>query len=172
LDSAKTSVYDFYQFWINTDDEGCKEYVKIYTQIEKPEYEDLIKQASENPAERIIQKYLAYEVTKLVHGKEEADKAKETSESLFGGGKVNTENLETFEVSPEFIAEDKINLVDFLASGILKSKREARDLIAAGGIYIDDEPTTKTFLEIKSLKNQKEFLVRVGKKKYYKVILK
>jgi tyrosyl-tRNA synthetase len=173
LDSQKTSVYDFYQFWINTDDEGCRDYVKIYTQIEKSEYEDLLKEAEESSSKRIIQKYLAYEVTKLVHGTEEADKAKETSESLFGGGKVNTENLETFELTSEFISENKIDLVNFLAtSGVLKSKREARDLIAAGGIYIDDIATEKSFYDLSQLKDAKEFLLRVGKKKYYKVVMR
>ncbi len=174
LDAEKTSPFDFYQFWINTDDEGCKDYVKIYTAIEKDEYDQLLTEAAKDGSKRIIQKYLAYEVTKLVHSEEEAEKAKKTSEELFANksGATNLENLETFEVAKEFISEDKINLVDFLASGILKSKREARDLIAAGGIYIDDEPTTKTFLEIKSLKNKQEFLLRVGKKKYYRIVLK
>lgn len=171
LDAERTSVYDFYQFWINTDDEGCKDYVKIYTEIEKEDYENLVKEAGANPSARIIQKYLAFEVTKLVHSEDEAKKAKEMSESLFGGGKVNTDNLETFTVAPEFIVDGKINLVDFLATGILKSKREARDLIAAGGIYIDDEAVTKTIFPVESLKNKNEFLVRVGKKKYYKVVI-
>ncbi len=171
LDESKTSVYDFYQFWINTDDEGCRDYVKIYTSIEKDEYENLLTDAEKDPSKRIIQKYLAYEVTKLVHGEEGAEKAKKMSEELFGGGKANLENLETFNLTNEFIAEGKIDLVNFLSTGILKSKREARDLLAAGGIYIDDETVTKTYFEIANLKNQKEFLLRVGKKKYYKITL-
>ena len=175
LDPVKTSPFDFYQFWINTDDEGCKDYVKIYTAIEKPEYEKLVEEAVKDPAKRIIQKYLAYEVTKLVHGEEEAEKAKKTSEELFAnkGGVANLENLETFEVGAEFISEGKIDLVNFLAtSGIIKSKREARDLLAAGGIYIDDETVIENFVDISKLKNSREFLLRVGKKKYYKFVIK
>jgi tyrosyl-tRNA synthetase len=172
LDSEKTSVFDFYQFWINTDDEGCKEYVKIYTAIEKSEYDSLVEEAVKDPSKRLIQKYLAYEVTKLVHGEDEANKAKKTAEELFANksGSVNMENLETFTVGAEFIADGKINLVDFLATGILKSKREARDLIDAGGIYINDETVDKTYFEIKRLKNKNEFLLRVGKKKYFKIL--
>ena len=60
--------------------------------------------------------------------------------------------------------------MDFLATGILKSKREARDLIDAGGIYIDDETVDKTYFEISKLKNKNEFLLRVGKKKYFKIL--
>jgi tyrosyl-tRNA synthetase len=125
LDGEKTSVYDFYQFWINTDDEGCKDYVKIFTAIEKEEYDALLIEAEKDGSKRIIQKYLAYEVTKLVHGEDESEKAKKTSEELFANksGVMNLENLETFEVSPEYIYDEKINLVDFLASGILKSKK-------------------------------------------------
>jgi tyrosyl-tRNA synthetase len=173
LDPEKTSPFDFYQFWINTDDEGCKDYVKIYTAIEKEEYEKLVAEAEKDPSKRIVQKYLAYEVTKLVHGEGGAEKAKKMAEELFGGNKVNLGDLETFEVAEEFVAEGKLDLVNFLGtSGILKSKREARDLLAAGGIYVDDETVTENFLEISKLKNQKEFLLRVGKKKYFKIILK
>lgn len=172
LDAAKTSPYEFYQFWINCDDEGSKDYVKVYTEIDKGEFEKLEKEASADPSKRIMQKYLAYEVTKLVHGGDVADKAKKTSEELFGGSRVNLESLETFEVTSQFISYGKIDLVNFLANGILKSKREARDLIASGGIYIDDIATEKSYVDVNDLKNKNEFLLRVGKKKYYKVILK
>jgi tyrosyl-tRNA synthetase len=93
------------------------------------------------------------------------------AEELFGGNKANLENLESHKLTSEFIDTGKIDLVNFLGtSGILKSKREARDLLAAGGIYIDDEKVEKTFFDLANLKNQKEFLLRVGKKKYYKII--
>jgi tyrosyl-tRNA synthetase len=172
LDSTKTSIYDFYQFWINTDDEGCKDYVKIYTAIEKDEYEKLVAEAAADPSKRLIQKYLAYNVTRLVHGQDEAEKAKQTSEELFGGAKTNLENLETFVLDTKSLGDQKIDLVNFLAStGILKSKREARDLLAAGGIYIDDEKVEQTYFPVSNLKNGKEFLLRIGKKKYYKINL-
>jgi tyrosyl-tRNA synthetase len=172
LDPEKTRPYDFYQYWINTDDVGCKDYVKIYTSIEKDEFENLLQESSEKPSERIIQKYLAYNVTKLVHGQEEADKAKKTSEELFGGHKNNLENLETFVVEHEFINDNKVDLVNFLCtSGIIKSKREARDLLDAGGIYIDDVKVVEAMFPLANLKNEKEFLLRVGKKKYFKIKL-
>lgn len=173
LDVDKTSVFDFYQFWINTEDESVKDYVKIYTDIDQEKYENLIQESEIDKSKRMVQKYLAYEVTKLVHGEQESENAKKMSEQLFGGDKKDLESLETFNLTKEFIVDSKIDLVSFLGtSGILKSKREARDLLAAGAIYIDDEATTKTFFELTGLKNKQEFLLRVGKKKYFKILVK
>lgn len=166
LDPEKTSVNDFYQFWINTDDESVKEYLKIFTEISKYDYEILMKDFEADKSKRAAQKYLAYEVTRIVHGKDEAEKAKTTAEELFGGNKVNLDNLESFEVGSEFVVDGKINLVDFIvANGILKSKREVRDMLDGGGIYIDDEVVKESMIET----DKKEFLLRIGKKKYYKV---
>ncbi len=172
LDPEKTSPYDFYQFWLNTDDGSVKDYLKIFTTIEKEEFDILIAEFEADKSQRAAQKRLALEVTSLVHGDEEADKARSMSESLFGGGKGNLNELEGHKLTSEYIADGKIDLVNFLSTtGILKSKREARDLIAAGGIYIDDEQTTKTFFDLSKLGDKKEFLVRVGKKRYYKISL-
>lgn len=173
LDPEKTSPYDFYQFWINTDDESCKDYVKIFTGIQKDELENLLEESAKDGSKRLVQKYLAFEVTKLVHGEDEANKAKEMSGSLFGGTKVNLDDLKDFELTKEFISNNQIDLVNFLAaSGILKSRREARDLLAAAGIYIENEPVTESFFEIGNLKGKNEFLLRIGKKKYYKIVRK
>jgi tyrosyl-tRNA synthetase len=175
LDAEKTSVFDFYQFWINTDDEGCKDYVKIYTEILPEEYENLITEASKNPSQRLVQKYLAYEVTKLVHSEAEAEKAKKQSEELFGQNEVNLENIgedQTINLEGNFIVEDKLNLIEFLvAKNILKSKREAREFIESGAISINEEKINAGDFEIKKLGDKKEFLLRIGKKKYYKIVI-
>jgi len=169
LDPEKTSPYDFYQFWLNTDDESVKEYLKIFTKIEKEEFDSLLQEFEMDKSKRVAQKYLAYEATKIVHGEDGAQKARETAEELFGGGKENLDNLEAFEVGEEFMVDGKLNLVEFLvAKEILKSKREVRDLIESGGIYIDDVAVKEQTVEF----DKKEFLLRVGKKKYYKVIVR
>jgi tyrosyl-tRNA synthetase len=162
LDSSKTSVFDFYNFWINTDDESCKDYVKIYTSILPEEYDRLVAEAAKDGSKRLVQKYLAYHVTKLVHGEEEAEKAKQQAEELFGGAKQNLENLETYKIAGT-------DFVEFLvSSGILKSKREAREMLESGAIYVDDEKYTSEVAP--EMKDKKEFLLRVGKKKYYRVV--
>jgi tyrosyl-tRNA synthetase len=163
LDPNKTPVFEFYNFWINTDDESCKDYVKIYTEINPDEYEDLVAEAVKDGSKRLVQKYLAYHVTKLVHGENEAEKAKQQAEELFGGSKQNLENLETHKI----IGTD---FVEFLvSSGILKSKREAREMLESGAIYVDDEKYTNEVAP--NMKDRKEFLLRVGKKKYYRIVI-
>lgn len=170
LDAEMTSPYDFYQFWINTDDVGCREYVKIYTDIVPTEYDELITQADQNPSDRLVQKYLAYHVTTLVHGSDEADKAKSTSESLFGGVvDLNSSDLPTYEIS-SYCADNQLDMVAMLTgTEILSSKREARDMIDGGGVYIDDMPISGYSVSIIGL--PAEFLLRIGKKKYYKIVL-
>lgn len=178
LDSSKTSVFDFYNFWINTDDESCKDYVKIYTSILPEEYDQLVAEAAKDGSKRLVQKYLAYQVTKLVHGEDEASKARETAESLFGGEKINLDNLETFKLENGLDGYDVnfLNLVEFLSlKNIVKSKREAREFLGAGSIYINDEKYTEEVLDVSKIKfsdeSKKEFLLRVGKKKYYRVLV-
>lgn len=177
LDSAKTSVFDFYNFWINTDDDSCKDYVKIYTDIQPDEYEKLVEGAKVDGSKRLVQKYLAYSVTKLVHGEDEANKARETAESLFGGEKMNLNNLETFELENGLDGYDVqyLNLVEFMPlKGIVKSKREAREMLESGAIYINDEKYSEEVLDVSKIKlsneSRKEFLLRVGKKKYYRIV--
>lgn len=164
LDKNKTSPYELYQYWINIPDADALKFLKVFTLLETEEIGKLV-------SENIInaKKVLAFESTKFVHGQVEAEIARETSEALFGGGKSNLENLETHEVGAEYIVDGKINLVDFLvAKEILKSKREVRDLIQSGGVYIDDVAVKEQTVEL----DKKEFLLRIGKKKYYKILVK
>lgn len=164
LDKNKTSPYELYQYWINIPDADALKFLKVFTLLETEEIEKLVNENIIN-----AKKVLAFESTKFVHGQVEAEIARETSEALFGGGKSNLENLETHEVGAEYIVDGKINLVDFLvAKEILKSKREVRDLIESGGVYIDDVAVKEQTVEL----DKKEFLLRIGKKKYYKILVK
>lgn len=168
LDPEKTTPHEFYQFWLNTDDESVKDYIKIFTEITKDEYDNLIEEFEKDRSKRLAQKYLAFNTTVIVHGEEEAVKARDTAESLFGEGKANLDNLEICKIKGEFVNDNKLDMVEFLVdSQILKSKREARELIASGAIYIEDIAINKSYLDLQSL--GEEFLLRVGKKKYFRI---
>lgn len=146
LDSRKTSVYKFYQFWLNVDDEGVIDYAKIYTLLSKTEIEELEVAQRENPGARPAQKRLAYEVTKLVHGEESAESAMRVTEVLFG--KAVFASLSQNELA---ILADEIPavvkgayLVDLLVeNGITASKSEAKRLIAGGAISINGEKASE-----------------------------
>lgn len=170
LDPTQTNPYDFYQFWFNTDDESVKEYLKIFTDITKEEYEKLIEEFEKDKSTRIAQKYLAYKVTELVHGKDEVEKAQKNSELLFEDKlDINTLDIEEIKLSSEYLIDESIDLVSFLSSKhVVKSKREARDLIEAKGIYIDNQ-TIESFTIPKNFFKAKA-LLRIGKKKYIKII--
>lgn len=177
LDPEKTTPFEMYQFWLNTDDESVQDYIKIFTEITKEEYDNLIIQFNEDRSTRFAQKYLAFEVTKLVHGVEEAWKAKEQSESLFDK-KITIENLEGFsdlEIKlfsfdkAKYSKEDKLLVLieDLVSNQILSSKRMAREFLENGSIYIDYEKVDEEILERALTK--KAFILRIGKKSYYKI---
>lgn len=154
LDPAKTSPNDFYQFWINCDDAGVEDYLKIYTMLGKDEVEQVMAGFAQNKANRAAQKALAYEVTKLVHGHQAADDAKNYAENL----KSSSVETETVKVNAG------ASLIDVLCdSGLTSSKSEARQLLADNGIYINDVQASKEILEESDFQNGKLSL-RKGKK--------
>lgn len=154
LDPAKTSPSDFYQFWINVDDAGVEDYLKIYTTLSKDKIGNVMAEFSHNKAGRTAQKALAYEATKLVHGVAAANAAKNHAENL----KSSTAETETFKVKAG------ATVVDVLCnSGLTSSKSEARQLVADNGIYINDVQVAKDSLEESDFQNGKLSL-RKGKK--------
>jgi tyrosyl-tRNA synthetase len=170
LDPNKTSPFEMYQFWLNTDDESVQDYVKIFTEITKEEYDNLIEQFNGDRSARFAQKYLAFEVTKLVHGTEEAWKAKEQSEAIFEQG--SAESAPEVVVEKSLLEGEQINLLEILtASEILESKSKAREMINSGAVSVNDVKVD-VFGIANPLKNNQELTVRVGKKKYYKIIAK
>mgnify|MGYP003571287612 CR=1 FL=1 len=159
LDKEKTSPYQIYQYLINSADSKVEEYLKVFTFLSKEEIEDIMAKHSEKPEERLAQKTLAYEFIKDLHGKEEADKAKETSEKIFRG--EVTDEMPTFEVSSN-------NILDVLAeSNLCPSKSEARRLVTQGGVTVDNEK----ILDIEYMCPQ-EFVLKKGKKNIVKIIVK
>lgn len=157
LDPAKTSIFDFYQFWLNVDDDGVEEYIKVYTLLTKPEVDALIADFRQNPAERLAQKTLAYEVTRLVHGKEEADKAVKMTRQLFSGEA-------TADVPTVSIAADAHIVGVLLESGLVASNSEARRMIDQGGVKVNQQKVDDANYLVK-----KGDLIQVGKRKFAKV---
>ncbi|WP_373897671.1 tyrosine--tRNA ligase [Haloimpatiens sp. FM7315] len=168
LDPEKTSPYDFYQYWRNVNDSDVEKCLSLLTFVPMEEVKRLgaLKDAEINEAKKV----LAFEVTKLVHGEDEAKKAQNAAEALFGSGN-NLDNVPTVMVDDSSIGG---LLLDILVEGkIVPSKSEGRRLIQQGGISINDEliKDAKALLEDRFF-NDGEGLVRRGKKKFYKIKIK
>ena len=181
LDPAKTSPYEFYQFWIKSSDEDARDWIKIFTFLPQDEINDIITHHNGQPEKRLLQRKLAEEVTILVHGKEELEKAIETTKKLHeGGGSVDTLSLNDLEsmegvVKYDFDAEKirkGIDVVSFLAeTGIFKSKGDARKMIQNGGISINRNKVSEVALQVNEalLLHQQYILVQKGKNNYFLV---
>lgn len=141
LAKEKTSVYDFYQFWLNADDAGVEDYLKIYTMLEREEIDEIMQTFSENRAERQAQKILAFEVTKLIHGEEAASDAREASSIVVGSARPSDEQFARVKSVFPVIDIDMLQpLVDALvAIGLAESKTAARRFIQDGAIYINNQ---------------------------------
>lgn len=139
LDSSMTSTFKFYQFWLNTDDVGVINYLKIYTFLSIEEIDRLAERAKQAPAERLAQQTLAYEVTKLVHGEAHAEQARNVTAALFGGTPFEQLIVEELDMlSGEIPVTTSSRLVNALVTTeVAKSNKEARRLIGDGGISIN-----------------------------------
>lgn len=182
LDADKTSVYKFYQFWLNTSDEDSEKYIKIFTFLDKNVIDALIAEHKEAAHLRVLQRRLAEEVTILVHGKAELEKAIQASNILFGNATAadlkqldEATFLEVFDGVPqaEISRNDisnGINIVDVLneKSGFLKSNGEARRALAENSISVNKEKVTEEFqLTSTDLINKQFVLLQRGKKNYF-----
>jgi tyrosyl-tRNA synthetase len=142
LDEKLTSVYQFYQFWLNVDDEGVGDYIKIYTLISKEDFDKLIDEFNADKSARAAQKYLAYEVTKIVHGQERADSVKRISEVLFGNRDYNELTDSDFTELGKELGVIEVNggvdLAEVLVQASLAtSKGEARRFLESNAVYIN-----------------------------------
>jgi len=146
LDSKKTSVYSFYQFWLNSDDAGAIDYLKIFTLLDKEQIEKLATQTAENPSARSAQKALAHEVTTIVHGAERTTSVERVTEVLFGDADFETlNNADLEQLSREIpVAEHGKSAVEILVNaGVAESNGEARRLIESGAISVNSEKITE-----------------------------
>lgn len=174
LDKEKTTPYEFYQFWINTDDRDVIKYLKYFTFLSKEEIEELEQEVQTAPEKRAAQKRLAEEVTKLVHGEEALKQAIKISQALFSGSiqQLSAEEIrQGFKDVPSFeLKEEGIGLIDLLVQAkISPSKRQAREDISNGAIYINGERQQKLEYVISEKdKIEGQFtVIRRGKKKYF-----
>lgn len=167
LDPNKTTPYEFYQYWRNVDDRDVEKCLSLLTFVPMDEVKRL--GALEGSEINEAKKVLAFEVTKLIHGEEEAQKAKEAAEALFGAG-GDMSNAPTIDVTMEDL--DK-TLLDILLMGeAIPSKKEGRRLIEQGGLLLGEEKVTDPNLKITVEDfNDGEILVKKGKKKYYRIVL-
>lgn len=146
LDPDKTSVYRFYQFWLNVDDESALDYLKIFTELDKEEINDIIGRFNQNRADRLVQKTLAYEVTKLVHGKDRADSVKKVTEVLFGTKDIadlNESDIDLLSAEIPVVNAEKSIVPTLVSAGLASSNGEAIRLISGGGVTINGHKSDK-----------------------------
>lgn len=176
LDEKLTSPYRFYQFWINADDRDVIRYLKFFTLLSKEEIESLEVELREKPERRVAHRRLAEEVTRMVHGEDGLKKAQRATSVLFGGsldGLSSSELEEVFAHVPSFeISRDELgnmSIADLaVSSGLVKSKGEAKRLIASGGIYVNNIKAVSAGDKISSerLIDGKILVLRKGKKSF------
>ena len=171
LDPNKTSPFDFFQYWRNVADADVLKCIKMLTFLPLDEIEKM--ESWEGSQLNEAKEILAYELTKLVHGDEEADKAREASHALFAGG-GNNANMPTIELSGEDFADGDLDIMSVLVkAGLCESRGDARRNVQQGGVSVADEKVTDI-----STKYTKDafagdgLIVRRGKKKFAKVVVK
>ncbi len=164
LDPNKTTPYEFYQYFRNVGDDDVIRCLKLITFVPMEEIHRLEKLSGQELNE--AKKILAYEVTKLVHGEEEAKKAMETAEGLFAKG-GNTENMPSTEME---LTEDAYGLLDVMQlAGLIPSKGEGRRLIQQGGVSVNDEKITDVNYQVAASAIREGIVIKKGKKVYHRV---
>ena len=167
LDPGKTSPYDFFQYWRNVDDADVLKFLRMMTflPLEQIDEMDRWEGAQLNEAKRI----LAHELTAMVHGEEEADKAQEAAKSLFAGG-VSSDNMPQAVVREEDFKEGEIDILAVLVlCGLAQSRSDARRAVEQGGVSVNGDKVTDIHTSYRPSDFAEEFLLRRGKKKYCKI---
>ena len=169
LDANKTSPFAFYQYWRNVGDADVMKCVRMLTflPLEQINEMDTWKDAKINQAKEI----LAYELTKMVHGEAEADKAQAAAKALFVGG--GDGDMPTTEISPEQLTDSKIGILSLMvACKLASSNKEARTLVAQGGVLVNDEKVPAPTFMVTEAMLKEGVKIRKGKKVFHKAILK
>ena len=174
LDPKRTSPYEYYQYWINTEDDDVERFLSLFTFLPMKEIRELGKLSGADIRE--AKQRLAFETTAIVHGSENARLAQQAAESLFSGSKPDTgqdnSNVPSTVIDPERFSVG-LGIFDiFLETGLCKSKGEARRLQAQGGVYVNDQRIDDPdFCLGESYLQSREILLRAGKKRYHRLIL-
>lgn len=180
LDAEKTSPYQFYQFWLNATDEDAAKWIRIFTFLSPAEVKTLTAAHQADPGQRILQKKLAEEITRFVHGADELQKAIETTQKLFSQQNAPAESLSVEDLEgmegvakkdfPAASLQAGIDIVSFLTeTGIFPSKGEARKMVQGGGVSINrvKQDNPQTTVGTAQLLHGQYILVQKGKKNYY-----
>ena len=169
LDPNKTSPFEFYQYWRNVGDADVLKCIRMLTFLPLEQIDEMDHWEGEqlNKAKEI----LAYELTKMVHGEEEAEKAQATARGLFSGA-ADHENMPSTKLDADLVKDGGVGLLAaMVAAGLCGSNREARQLVQQGGVLVDGEKVTdpKAVLTVDAL--NKGVVIKKGKKVYHKVVL-
>jgi len=182
LDLDKTSAYNFYQFWIRATDADAEKWIRIFTFLDKSTVDELLNIHQQDPGKKLLQKKLAEEITRFVHGQGELDKAVETTEKIFANQSAPAESMSIQDLeslsgivkipySPAQLAESP-DVVSFLAeTGIFSSKGDARKTIQGGGVSINRHKVEaiQETVSTQQLLHGKYILVQKGRRNYYLV---
>jgi tyrosyl-tRNA synthetase len=185
LDPAKTSPYQFYQFWLNASDTDATRWIKLFTFLTREEIDSITELHLQNPAARILQRKLASEITIFVHGQEELNKAIETTEKLFANQQAPIESLSEQDLEQiqgvvkveidRALLEEGVDIVSLLANtGIFPSKGEARKTVQGGGVSINRKKVDSVDLKVNAafLLHNRYILIQKGKKNYFLITVK
>jgi tyrosyl-tRNA synthetase len=169
LDPNKTSPYDFFQYWRNVEDADVMKCIRMLTflPLEQINEMDSWKDAKINEAKEI----LAYELTKLVHGEEEAEKAMAAAKALFVGGGDDA-NMPTTEITADKLVDGKIGFLNLMvACGLAPSNKQARQLVQQGGVFVNDEKMADPTFAVTEDMLKEGVKIRKGKKVFHKAVL-
>ena len=168
LDPNKTTPYDFYQYWRNVSDADVLKCIRMLTFLPLEEIDKM--DGWEGSQLNTAKDILAYELTKLVHGEEEAEKARTASKALFAGGSDDS-TMPTFTILDEHFTDGKIAILDLLTvSKLTPSKSEARRLVMQGGVLVNDEKVTGIDASYTVEQFNEKFIVKKGKKTFLKIV--
>ncbi len=168
LDAEKTSPYDFYQYWRNVGDADVMKCIRMLTFIPLEEIEKM--DAWEGSELNRAKEILAYELTKMVHGQEEADKAQTAARAVFSAGAAA--DMPTTAIVADALTEDAIGILTLMVKlGLSKSNGEARRLVQQGGVFLEDEKVTDPATTVSKAQLEKGVVIRKGKKVYVKAVL-
>lgn len=166
LDAEKTSPYEFYQYWRNVGDQDVIKCMKLLTFIPMSEINEYAK--CEGAELNKVKEVLAFELTKMIHGEEEAQKAQAAAKALFAGGADNS-NMPTTVLTDDDFTDGEITVLDMmLKANMIKSKGEGRRLIDQGGVSVNDEKISGALTSLKIADFDKEVIVKKGKKMFHK----
>ena len=169
LDPNKTTPFEFFQYWRNVADDDVLKCIRMLTFLPLDQINEM--DSWEGSQLNTAKEILAYELTKLVHGEEEADKARQAAKALFGGG-ADDSNMPTTEILPEQLTDGKIAILDLmLACKLAPTKSEARRLVQQGGVFVDDEKIPGIDVAFTAEQLSVGLKIRKGKKVFHKAVM-